>query len=195
MRLFVLMLSAMASSVAWGHGVHVAESDFVSGLLHPMTGIDHVLAAAGMGLWLGLQTFTRWSIPLYCAALAAGIGLAGIWAGIGGGFAGLEWALASTLIVTGLLLYKPLHLPQSLGAAVIGVIFCCHFYAHITEAPLTSSAAGGTTFYMLGLFITTVSMTAAALAFAARGNRAVATWTRLAGAAIAAVGVTALGLA
>lgn len=194
MRLFILVLGVISSPAVWSHGVHAAEPGFMSGLLHPLAGIDHVLAAAGMGLWLGLQRFTRLSIPLYCAALAAGVALAGLWSGAGG-FSGIEWVLAYTLILTGLCLYKPLRLPRSLVAAVIGAVFCCHFYAHFVEMP--PAAGGHGALYTLGFFIATLSMIAAAsLVGAVTGSdRVAAAWTRLAGAAIAAAGVTALGLA
>lgn len=194
MRWFVLMLGVMSSPVVWGHGVHAAEPGFMSGLLHPMTGIDHVLAAVGMGWWLGLQRFTRLSIPLYCVALTAGI-VPALWSGAGNDFAGIEWMLAVTLIFTGLFLYKPLRLPQLPAAAVIGAVFCCHFYAHITEMPPAMSGHGA--LYTLGFFIATVSMIAAsALSCTAVSGRAVAvSMTRFAGAAIAAAGVTVLGLA
>lgn len=196
MRWCVLMLGVMSSPVVWGHGVHATEPGFMSGLLHPMTGIDHVLAAAGMGWWLGLQRFTRLSIPLYCAALMAGIALADLWGGGAGNvFAGIERMLAVTLILTGLFLYKPLRLPQLPAAAVIGAVFCCHFYAHIIEMPPATSGHGA--LYALGFSIATVSMIAAAALSckAISGRAAAASMTRLAGAAIAAAGVTAFGLA
>jgi urease accessory protein len=198
MRLFVLIVGMTLNSVAWSHGVHATESVFIDGLLHPLSGIDHLLAAAGMGLWLGLQNLTRRSIPLYSAALAAGGLIAGIWSMAGGEAGAIEWTLAFSLVVTGLLLYTRLRLPQPWAAGVITAVLSCHFCAHIVEAPIVFDA-GGAFFYSGGFLISTVSLIAATMILArvtdAGAVRASVNWSRFAGAAIALTGVTALGLA
>jgi urease accessory protein len=198
MRLFVLIVGVTSNSVAWSHGVHATESVFISGLLHPLSGIDHLLAAAGMGLWLGLQNLTRRSIPLYSAALAAGVLIAGIWSMAGGGAGAIEWTLACSLVVTGLLLYKRLRQPQPWVAGVISAVLSCHFGAHIVEAP-AAFEAGGAVFYSGGFLISTASLIAVTMILVrvmdAGAARASADWSRFAGAAIALTGVTALGLA
>jgi urease accessory protein len=189
MRLLVLGLGLILSPVAWSHGVHMAPPGFIGGVLHPMTGIDHVLGATGMGLWLGLQRFTRMSLPLYAVALVSGIALA---ISAGGIITDIEWLTAGTLIVSGLLLYKFLQLPQAAVATVITIIFSCHFYAHIAEMPVTVDRAG-TAEYMAGFFTGTVLMIAiAAMIGAGHGAKR---WVRASGAVIAVAGVTALGLA
>jgi hypothetical protein len=157
--------------------------------------MDHVLAAAGLGLWLGLQQCTRRSIPLYFAALVAGLVLAGLWIGASGGISGIEWMLAATLIVAGLLLYNALPLPRVLTAGVITAVFCCHFCAHILAMPAAPGAVVAS-LYAGGLFIGTVSMLAvAAVAGVAAVRGGAPAWWRLAGATIAAAGVATLGLA
>lgn len=193
MRSFFIVLGMIASPLALAHGIHTAESGAMDGLLHPMTGIDHVLAAVGMGLWLGLQN-VRGSIPLYALGLAAGIALGLFWTGMADGW-DIEWILASTLIITGLFLCKPLRLPQSGVAAVITAIFSCHFYAHINEMP-ASLSAGDTPVYAGGFIAGTVLMiVVAAVAGSAIGRHASHGWIRIAGAAIAVTGVTAFGMA
>lgn len=193
MRLFVIVLGMVLSPVAWGHGIHAAQPGLVNGLLHPMTGIDHVLAAIGMGGWLGIQHFRRWSVSLYMAALVTGLVFAGVWTVAVGGMSGdIEWILAFSLIVVGLLLWQRLHLPQPLVATFTAAVFSCHFYAHITEMPALNAA--GAAFYAGGFFIGTALMIATA-AVVARGGRASPKWARLAGAVIATAGVTALGVA
>ncbi|HEX5055998.1 MAG TPA: HupE/UreJ family protein [Gammaproteobacteria bacterium] len=189
MRLLVLVLGVIVSPVAWSHGVHATQPGFIGGVLHPITAIDHVLAAAGMGLWLGLQRFTRMSPPLYGSALAAGIALA---IAAGGMVTDIEWLLAGTLIITGLLLYKSLQLPQSAVASTVTMIFSCHFYAHIAEMPAALNRAD-TTAYIVGFFAGSALMiTVAALASAGHGARL---WVRVSGAVIAVAGAAALGLA
>jgi urease accessory protein len=188
MRVVAIVLSVILSPAAWGHGVHPAESGFGGGLLHPMTGIDHVLAAAGMGLWLSSQRFTSLSTALYFCSLISGMVIAWWTRGM---IADFEWMLAATLIITGLLLCKSPRLPQSWLAAVMAVIFSCHFYAHIHEMP-SGLSTGGVLDYVGGLFAGTVLVIAVA---AATGRHASAAWLRIAGVIIAATGVTAFGLA
>jgi urease accessory protein len=158
-------------------------------LLHPLTGVDHLLAAVGMGLWLSLQRYTSLSAPLYFAALLAGVLLAILSKGL---IADIEWMLAATLIITGLFLFKACRMPQQLVAAVIAVLFSCHFYAHITAMPVGIVAPA----YIGGIFIGTgllVMVAAAAGSGIARYLPPLC--LRIAGALIVAAGVTAFGLA
>src|SRR5687767_1627617 len=113
MRAFVIVLGTVLSSTAWGHGVHATESGLSSGLLHPMTGIDHLLAAIGMGLWLSLQRCTPVSTFLYSGSLLLGAAIALLMRGM---ITDFEWVLAATLILIGLLLAKVLRVPQQLAA-------------------------------------------------------------------------------
>jgi urease accessory protein len=189
MRLLILVLGMILSPVAWSHGIHITRPGFIGGVLHPLTGIDHVLAAAGMGFWLGLQRFTRMSLPLYGLALALGIALA---IAAGGMVTDIEWLLAGTLIITGLLLYKSLQLPRAAVASIIAAIFSCHFSAHIAgmSATLDRTDTAG---YVAGFFISTVLITViAAMIGAAHGAKR---WMRVSGAVIAVAGAAALGLA
>lgn len=66
-----------------GHHHHAHEPGFLAGLLHPITGLDHLLAALAIGAWgalLGGQQ--RWQLPLafvgalLVGAVAALLGLA-----------------------------------------------------------------------------------------------------------------------
>ncbi len=185
MRAFVIVLGVVLSSAAWGHGVHATESGLISGLLHPMTGIDHVLAAVGMGLWISLQRFTRASVLLYTGSLLLGVAIAWLLRGM---ITDFEWILATTLILIGVLLAKPLRVPQPLAASVIITLFCSHFYAHLGEMPASADAPE----YIYGFFAGTFLLT---LISAVIGRRLSPIWLRIAGAAIAAAGVTAFGLA
>jgi urease accessory protein len=185
MQAFVIVLGMVLSSQVWGHGVHATESGIVSGLLHPMTGIDHLLAAVGMGLWLSLQRFTPISTSLYLGSLLLGIAIALLTRGM---ITDFEWILAATLILIGVLLASALRVPQQLAAIVITVLFSCHFYAHFSEAPRSVTVPGYSSGLVAGTFLLLLSS-------AVIGRRLSPAWLRIAGAAIAAAGVTAFGLA
>jgi urease accessory protein len=157
----------------------------MSGLLHPMTGIDHVLAAVGMGLWLSLQRVTTVSTFLYAGSLLLGAAIA---ISMRGMITDFEWILAATLILIGLLLARALRVPRQPAAAVITVLFSCHAYAHLGEAPAGMAAPE----YISGFLSSTFLLV---LISAVIGRHSSSIWLRVAGAAVAAAGVTAFGLA
>ena len=107
------------------------------------------MAAIGMGLWLSLQRFTPVSTFLYSGSLLLGIAIAWLMRGM---ITDFEWMLAATLILIGLLLAKSLRVPQQLAAAAITVLFSCHFYAHLSEAPRSTAAPE----YISGVFAGTL---------------------------------------
>jgi urease accessory protein len=189
MRAFVIVLGVILSSQAWGHGVHATESGLISGLLHPMTGIDHILAAVGMGLWLSLHRFTPVSTFLYSGSLLTGVAIA---LSLRGMITDFEWVLAATLILIGLLLARSLRLPQQSVAGIITVLFSCHAYAHLGEMPASVAAPA----YISGFFVVTLLLVfISAAAGGAIDRRLSSIWIRITGAVIAAAGVTAFGLA
>jgi urease accessory protein len=63
-RTCLLLLSGLALSLpAAAHPGH-AETGFAAGLLHPLTGLDHLLALLAVGLW-------SWPMAANCRAWAA----------------------------------------------------------------------------------------------------------------------------
>ena len=75
LRLAPLLLAA--APLAQAHPGH-APFDFVSGLLHPLTGWDHLVAMVGVGLWAAqLGGRARWLVPLaFVGVMALGAVLA-----------------------------------------------------------------------------------------------------------------------
>ncbi len=187
MRLFVIALGLLSSSVAWSHGLHATEPGFASGLLHPLTGIDHMMAAVGMGLWLSLQRFTPLSIPLYAGSLISGIVIAIFSRGMVTDF---EWVLAATLILIGLFLLNAWRMPQQWAAAVMTVFCTSHFYAHLSEMPEGMAAPG----YVSGFLLCTCLLVAVGIVIGS-GRHFSRVWLRIAGAVITVTGAAAFGLA
>jgi urease accessory protein len=73
-----LMVTATAASA---HAGHDAGTGFTSGLLHPMLGLDHLLAMAAIGFWSVRQSATlKNSTPLFViGGMVGGAGIA--WGG------------------------------------------------------------------------------------------------------------------
>ena len=42
---------ALAPAAAWAHADAHPDGGFVAGLLHPISGLDHVVAMVAVGLW------------------------------------------------------------------------------------------------------------------------------------------------
>jgi urease accessory protein len=189
MRAFVIVSGLVLSSAAWGHGAHASEPGLISGLLHPMTGIDHILAAVGMGLWLGLHRLTPLSTLHYSGSLLSGAAIAWLLRGM---ITDFEWILAATLILIGLLLARALRLPQQLAAIVITVLFTCHAYAHLGAMPGSAAAPEYIPGFLISTFLLVLISAAAGMVI---DRRLSSIWLRIAGAAITTAGVTAFGLA
>jgi urease accessory protein len=126
---------------------------FAEGLVHPFTGLDHVLAMGAVGVWAGLRGgASRWLAPLVFVALLVAGALAGA-AGLAP--AGVEPLVAASLVVLGLLLAGYATPSVPLALAVIGGFALVHGAAHGVElgagAALAGMAAGSALLHVAGL--------------------------------------------
>ena len=119
------------SDVAFAHPGHAA-SGLVSGLSHPMAGLDHLLAMLAVGVWAAQQPTSRaWQGPtvfIALLAIGAGLGLTGI------GMPFVEPGILASVIMFGLLIATGRYLPANVGLAIIGGFALLHGHAHGTEA-------------------------------------------------------------
>ena len=150
-RLVIALLpAALAPASALAHS-EAAGSGLTAGLLHPVTGLDHLLAMLAVGiLSVQLGGANIWRIPaVFVFAVAMGA-----WAGFyGWKVPGYEAAIAWSVVVLGLAIAcKAAH-------RALGPVFCCvalfglcHGYAHGAEMPLGASAVS----YAMGFLVTTV---------------------------------------
>jgi urease accessory protein len=150
-----LMVTATAASA---HAGHDAGSGFTSGLLHPMLGLDHLLAMAAIGFWSVRQSATlKNSTPLFLIGgmiLGAGIGFSGM------PIPGVETGIALTVMLAGVLIATLARLPTAVGGSLVAAFMMFHGYAHAAEMPLGAHFAA----YTAGFAATTV-----AIAFVGRG--------------------------
>ena len=147
--LTVLMLMAAAPAVA--HPGHEA-----SGFLHPFSGLDHLLAMVGVGLWASLLAARRPAAALVVPAAF----LVMMGAGAAAGFAGIklplvEAAILASVFVIGGLIIGAVRLPVAWAIAVVGLFAVFHGYAHALEAP--SAGAGS---HILGFLAATALLQA-----------------------------------
>jgi urease accessory protein len=156
-RIFIsaalLGLSATAASAHVGHG---AEG-FVHGFMHPIGGLDHLLAMLASGL-LGAVTGgkARWLVPVtFIVAMVAGGAL---------GASGFELPLVETMILASVVVLAGLAIfGRSLGLSrllpLVGGFALFHGFAHGAEIPANVSAFE----YAAGFVATTALLHAAAI--------------------------------
>ena len=110
-----LLMLALLAIPAWAHEQSGQAAGFVTGLLHPVSGLDHVLAMVAVGLWgaqLGAPAI--WLLPVTFPLVMAI-----------GGFLGLLGAMVATES-------RP---PLALAAALVAFFAVFHGHAHGTELP------------------------------------------------------------
>ena len=104
-----------------------AHAEFLEGLAHPLTGLDHLAAMLTVGFWSALTARRIWLAPLTFAAML----LAGALLGMTGlSVPGVEPMVAASLLVLGLMLALRARLPATLAVAMIGVFALFHGLAH-----------------------------------------------------------------
>lgn len=133
-----ILCAAMIAAPAFAHPGHShAATGFSSGFLHPLTGLDHLLAMLAVGLWAGQQRKLAWSmLALFPLMMIAGALLA---------FGGMdlpmvEPGIAASVLVLGLLVAFAVRMPAVAGAAVVSFFALFHGYAHGSELPAGASA-------------------------------------------------------
>lgn len=131
-------------SLAFGHTGDGPHNGFTHGFVHPLSGLDHVLAMVAVGLWAA-QRHDRmiWLIPLSFVAI---MGLGGLLGMIVMPVNVAEHGIVLSLLILGLLLASMMQLPVSISIMLIGLFALSHGYAHGSEMPpgvaLWSYAAG-----------------------------------------------------
>lgn len=155
----VLMLAAAPAMAHPGHGFGLA-----AGMIHPLTGADHLLAMLAVGLWSGFAMPRRlWAgAASFMAAMTAGAGL---------GLAGVALPMAETLIALSVVVFGAMTLSAQAGRgagaglAVIAGLALVHGYAHGIEA------TGPVAAFLAGMLVSTAALHLAGIALA----RAIAT--------------------
>jgi urease accessory protein len=169
---------------AFAHtGIGAHSHGFAAGFLHPLMGLDHMLAMLGVGIWAAqLGKRAAWLVPAaFVAVMIAGAGLA--LSGIG--MPMVEFGIAGSVLVIGTLIALGTRLPVGLAMGLAGLFALFHGHAHGTELPgLADPAAYGAGFVAATMLLHGAG---AGIALAVRTHAARLPF-RIAGALMAAVG-------
>jgi urease accessory protein len=184
-RLFTA--AAILLAYAWPAFAHPQQGQaqgFLTGMGHPVSGYDHVLAMVSVGLWgaqLGAPAI--WLLPVtfpMVMALGGMLGLMGI------PLPGVEVGIAVSALLLGLMVASEAKPKLVVAAALVAFFAVFHGHAHGTELPPGQSGLA----YSIGFVVATGCLHLVGIAIGA-----VHAWAagrvvlRIAGAAVALAGV------
>ena len=150
----LLCFFALALCLVWAPSAraHVEGGQavgFITGLQHPWSGLDHVLAMIAVGLWgAQLGNPALWVLPVtfpMVMAMGAMMGLLGI------PLPGIEIGIAVSAILLGAMILGEVKLNLYIAATMVGFFAIFHGHAHGTELPPGQSGL----LYSMGFVIAT----------------------------------------
>ena len=179
-----VLTSAILVTPALAHTGIGTTSGFVAGAVHPLFGLDHVLAMLAVGLLAGFQGGRAlWAWP----SSFVGVMLIGGTLGMNGvPIPAVEAMLLVSVVALGGALALGLTLPVLFGAGLVGLFALFHGHAHGVEI----AAGAGSLPYATGFALSTALLHAAGIGLALATEPIAGTLLRRAsGAAIVAAGV------
>ncbi|MHC5108940.1 MAG: HupE/UreJ family protein [Planctomycetota bacterium] len=149
----LLHWSAWAVLLAWPAAAYAhtsgTASGFTSGLSHPVSGLDHVMAMIAVGIWgaqLGMPAV--WVLPVAFPMVMAGGALLGL---LGFPVPGVELGIAISAVVLGAMILLEARPPLVVALIMVGFFAIFHGNAHGTELPEGESGL----LYSIGFVIAT----------------------------------------
>ncbi len=183
-RVAIAATALLFASPAWAHAQRGQAAGFLSGLHHPVSGLDHVLAMVAVGMWgaqLGAPAI--WLLPVTFPLVMACGGFLGL---LGVPVPGVEIGVALSALLLGAMVAWEAR-PRLVWAAILVAFFAIfHGHAHGAELPAGQSGL----LYSVGFVIATGCLHATGIAIGLIHRWAWGRTTlRAAGVGVAAVGV------
>ena len=186
-RLALLSVAlATSPTAAFAHTGVGDTSGFMHGFMHPIGGLDHVLAMVAVGILAArLGGRALWLVPLAFVTMMV---LGGIAGASGYDLPFVELGISGSILVLGFVLALGRQLPTALAMAMVGFFGIFHGHAHGTEMPVDAQGFA----YGAGFVLATALLHASGLAFGMGADRLAGSWSarasRIAGGAMAAAG-------
>lgn len=180
------MLLTLASAPAFAHAGAGPVDGFLYGLMHPLTGLDHVLAMVAAGLWAGLVGGK--ARIAYPAAFVGMMALAGAWGMSGGELPGVEMGIAFSVIILGAAVALKASPPLAAGTLACGILAIFHGFAHGAELPENASGLR----YAAGFILATATLHLAGIVLAGTVATRAPLIARIAGGGLVLAGVALL---
>jgi len=131
--LLILASALIAPGTVLAHNSVGVAGGFASGFLHPLSGVDHILAMVAVGIWgtqLGAPAI--WALPVafpLVMAVGGALGVRGIF------LPGVEIGIAASALLLGFVIFRETKPPLYVAALIVGFFAIFHGYAHGTELP------------------------------------------------------------
>lgn len=119
-----------------GHGT-VGSGNFLDGLLHPVTGLEHLVAMVAVGLWgaqLGAPAI--WLLPIVFPLVMAVGGFAGL---LGLPLPAVDLGVALSGVILGLCVAAAARPTTWIPAVIVAAFGLLHGHAHGTAMPISGS--------------------------------------------------------
>ena len=149
-----LVLGLVATATAHAHATDaIPVHAFTAGLLHPITGLDHLITALWVGWWTTERTRSSLSRVSFVGMVAMGLWTANYWV--------IPVPIIDTLIIMslGLMVLAVMQRPAALPAAFVFLLPAfglLYGYAHASELPPGEAAYG----FIAGMSVTTIGLLA-----------------------------------
>ena len=140
-----LVATIALPTIASAHSGHDGTPGFIHGFLHPLGGLDHILAMVAVGLFAArLGGRALWLVPASFVVTMAAAGVAGM-AGLALPY--VEAGIALSILVLGAAIALETTMPVAAAMGLVAFFAVFHGHAHGTEMPQTMSGlAYGTGF-------------------------------------------------
>jgi urease accessory protein len=181
-RLGLATLLSLASAPAFAHTGAGTAGDLTHGFMHPLGGLDHVLAMVTVGLFAVLiGGRALWAVPMSFVGMMVVGGALGF---LGIAVPAVETGILASIVVLGAVVALGQPVPVAVAMVLAGVFAIFHGFAHGAEMPMEAGAL----VYGLGFALATALLHATGIAagLALHGRRAV---IRIAGGGVAAAGL------
>lgn len=185
MRKFITPLLLFAAVPAFAHSGHTEQSfGFIDGFIHPLTGLDHMLAMFAVGLWSATTVRRIWIAPLSFAVM---ILFGALLAQNGFILPSAEPIVAVSVLLFGLLVMMRTHLPEVATVILVAGFALFHGAAHGQELNTITA--------LTGMLLATVLLHCLGIVVGLLLKSRSMWWQRAAGASIALAGAgLAVGL-
>jgi urease accessory protein len=143
------ILLSLAAHPAFAHEQSGVAGGLASGLLHPLTGLDHLIAMVAVGIWgAQLGGAAIWVLPITFPMVMAVGGVLGV---LKIPLPVPELVIALSALVLGGAVAFRLRVPFAAAAAIVAVFAIFHGHAHGAELPGSANPLA----YGLGFVVAT----------------------------------------
>lgn len=158
-KLPLALALALSATPTLAHLGPEEHGSFMTGLSHPLLGLDHVLAMIAVGLWGAvLGGRARWSLPTsFVGSMVLGFGLALL----GAGLPLVEPMVLASVLLLGLAVALMVRPPLAAAGLLTGLFGLFHGHAHGSELGSADALSFG-----LGFAVSTAVLHAAGLLIA-----------------------------